>query len=421
MHNPCNPLDFDPIACNQGGSKDRRQCSNDFRGVLNVLRLALSWLVLGLICWLSVSFMMSAQAHQSSTAYLSIQPSAQSTEAKAEYRLAIRDMALVLPVDTNNDQQISWGEINAQQAGLDRLLKSQLLWRNGQTDCQLNTHDQPLALDQLAGMTYVVVYLAVDCGQHRLTGLNYQVLAGIDSGHRLIISLKQPDPPHQSSTWLVASGETSLAIPASPTLTTIKTYLPEGIHHLLTGYDHVLFLFCLLVTAVYRREQRQWVAVARPSTAIKHTLYIATAFTIAHSITLTLAVLNLVSVPAQWIESIIAFSIALAALNNLFPVLGQQQIRIAFGFGLIHGFGFANVLSDLPINSWSKGVALLSFNLGIELGQLACILVFFPIALALRHGTFYRVVVFRAGSVLACMLALLWMTQRILGLNWIPG
>ncbi|RYZ96666.1 MAG: HupE/UreJ family protein, partial [Moraxellaceae bacterium] len=117
--------------------------------------------------------------------------------------------------------------------------------------------------------------------------------------------------------------------------------------------------------------------------------------------------------PAQWIESIIAFSIALAALNNLFPVLGQQQIRIAFGF--------ANVLSDLPINSWSKGVALLSFNLGIELGQLACILVFFPIALALRHGSFYRVVVFRAGSVLACILALLWMTQRILGLNWIPG
>lgn len=416
-----NSFGFDDMAHNQSESGKGWQGWNYFSGGLNVFRLTLSWLVLGLVCWLSLGFIMSAQAHQSSTAYLSIQPFAESTQAKAEYRLAVRDMALVLPLDSNNDQQISWGEINAQQAGLDRLLKNQVLWRNSQTACQLNTRDQPLALDQLAGMTYVVVYLAVDCGQHSLTALNYQVLAGIDSGHRLIISLKQPNPPHQSSTWLVASGETSLAAPVSPTLTTIKTYLPEGIHHLLTGYDHVLFLFCLLVTAVYCRQQGQWIAVERPSTAIKHTLYIATAFTIAHSITLTLAVLNLVSVPAQWIESIIAFSIALAALNNLFPVLGQQQIRIAFGFGLIHGFGFANVLSDLPINSWSKGVALLSFNLGIELGQLACILVFFPIALALRHGTFYRVVVFRAGSLLACILALLWMIQRILGLNWIPG
>lgn len=417
-----------------------------------LIRLLLIFLFLG---W------SSAHAHQSSTAYLQIQTQSNNDDKNlggqlnAQYRLAIRDLAVLTPLDANEDLAISWGEIKAQQSAITQLLQRNVIWQAGNNQCAMNPLQQPFAMDKVAGVAYLVMYLAVDCADQQVTSLNYQMLAKIDNSHRLIISLSngvsnssdsnssdssQSNGDNNASidqktaensqgltestngrTWLVASGTTELMQADSSRFNTIKTYLQEGIHHLLVGFDHLLFLFCLLVTAVYTRQNKQWVPVDSARTAIRHTFYIATAFTVAHSITLTLAVLNIVSLPARWIESIIAFSIALAALNNLKPIFGAQQIKIAFLFGLVHGFGFANVLSELPLDSWSRGLALLSFNVGIEIGQLVCILIFFPLALLLRHSLFYRKIIFQAGSVLACILALIWMTQRILDLNWIPG
>lgn len=383
---------------------------------------------LGLVTILLLSYVSTVQAHQSSTAYLTIHPAVDGSNTLAQYRLAIRDLVVLVPVDANQDRQISWGEIQAQQPAIVALLKQDLHWQAVPSTqaCGMNALQQPLAIEQIAGMTYLVMYLSIDCAGQPLAQLDYQVLAGIDSGHRLIISLNANDTPGNnaqatSRTWLIASGGTPLLANNTSKLTTAKTYLGEGIHHLLTGYDHLLFLFCLLVTAVYCRQDKQWMPVQSARTAMRHTLYIATAFTVAHSITLTLAVLKIIILPAQWIESIIAFSIALAAFNNLFPVFGAQQIRIAFLFGLVHGFGFANVLSELPLDHWSRGLALLSFNLGIELGQIGCILLFFPLALVLRRTVFYREIIFQAGSGLACLLAFIWMTQRMLGYNWIAG
>lgn len=394
----------------------------------------------------------SAYAHQSSTAYLQIetqldsantndQVTSNNNRLSTQYRLAIRDLAVLVPLDANDDLKISWGEVKAQQTAIIQVLQRNLIWQASGKQCAVNPLQQPLAMDQVAGIAYLVMYLAVDCNDSPATSLNYQMLANIDSSHRLIISLNNTSLDSatlnsasgnsiidqnksnavQGRTWLVASGTTELLQADASRFNTIKTYLQEGIHHLLSGYDHLLFLFCLLVTAVYSRQNKQWIPVDSARTAIRHTLYIATAFTIAHSITLSLAVLNIVNLPARWIESIIAFSIALAALNNLMPIFGAQQIRIAFIFGLVHGFGFANVLSELPLDNWSRGLALLSFNVGIELGQISCILIFFPFALLLRGSLFYRRIIFQTGSGLACILALIWMTQRILGLNWIPG
>lgn len=390
-----------------------------------------------LMAWLAG--LSAAQAHQSSTAYLNIQPAAEG--GVAQYRLAIRDLAVLVPLDANQDRIIRWGEIQAQQPAIVTLLKQAMHWQAANRTCGMNALQQPFAIEQIAGMAYLVMYLSIDCGQQPFDQLDYQVLAGIDKDHRLIISLNPngansnganpnganpnataaQNPAPKARTWLISSGRVALRAENTSPRTTVKTYLSEGIHHLLTGYDHLLFLFCLLVTTVYYRADKQWLPVQSARTAMRHTLYIATAFTVAHSITLTLAVLKIVILPAQWVESIIAFSIALAALHNLFPVFGAQQIRIAFLFGLVHGFGFASVLSELPLDNWSRGLALLSFNLGIELGQIGCVLLFFPLALVLRHTMFYRAIVFQAGSALACLLALIWMIQRMLGFGWIAG
>lgn len=140
-------------------------------------------------------------------------------------------------------------------------------------------------------------------------------------------------------------------------------------------------------------------------------------FTIAHSITLWLAVMEYVNLPAQWVEATIAFSIIVTALNNLFPVMTLKTWMIAFGFGLIHGFGFAIVLSDLGLSSVTLGVSLFGFNLGVELGQVAIVLVFLPIAYIIRETSFYRNAILRAGSVLVAIIASIWLCERLFNME----
>jgi hypothetical protein len=324
----------------------------------------------------------------------------------------------------NENRQITWGALKTQQSAITQLLNQEMKWKANQTLCSMNGQSEsPIAIDHIAGIPYVVVYFSINCGQLKPTTLDYRILEHIDSGHRLIITTENTAQPSEPSrTWLIAPGVAELGNKSANLANTFTTYVKEGFHHILTGYDHLLFLLCLLLPAVYNRIDKQWIPVKSASTAIRHTIYIATAFTLAHSITLTIAALNIISLPSKWVESAIAFSIAIAALNNIFPtLLGAKQIRIAFCFGLIHGFGFASALSDLPLQAIARLMALFSFNLGIELGQLSCILIFFPLALVLRHLAFYRDLMFKGGSLAACLLALLWMTQRMLDLNWIPG
>lgn len=373
-----------------------------------------SWLIIAAL--LSLLFMpLLSYAHQASTAYLSLKPSVQQ-HTDIEYRLALRDLALLLPIDANQDRDVQWGELTAQSDALLALTQHNLAFTAQKTTCTL-APNEPLLLDRLAGQMYVLQRLKISCPQYAADHLNYQMLHGIDAGHRLIISQTGPTP----KTWLADLGPIQLSADRQSLGHIMAGYLIEGTHHLLIGADHLLFLFCLLLPAVYRRQAGQWVAVATPMLALKETVWIATAFTVAHSITLTLAALNVVHLPVRLIESAIAASIALAALNNVYPIFVQRQAWLAFAFGLIHGFGFANVLSDLPLETSARVTALLSFNVGIELGQVLCILIFLPIALALRRTTFYRRVMLTGGSVVAMIIALIWMAERLFDQNWIFG
>lgn len=372
------------------------------------------WLFGGLLlCWMSI-----ASAHQSSTAYLSMTAQSETQPLTLTYRLALRDLALLLPLDQSQDQQITWQELSSQQVAFDRLLQDQLRFSAAGVACAIQP-SEPLLIEQVAGLTYVVQPLQTACS--RVSQLDYRLLKTIDSNHRLLIS--RALPTGQTQNLLVAPAITELSIDQHSIWQTIRQFVLEGTHHLLIGADHLLFLFCILVPAVYQTRQTrkaQLIPVEQPMLALKQVIWVATAFTVAHSITLTLATLQWVQLPAQWVESVIAGSIVVAALMNLFGT-HRRQVLLAFSFGLVHGFGFANVLSDLPLQPLERFTALLSFNLGIELGQLVCILVFMPFALLLRHSSLYRWGVFSAGSALAAVIALLWMLQRIFEWNLIAG
>jgi hypothetical protein len=123
-------------------------------------------------------------------------------------------------------------------------------------------------------------------------------------------------------------------------------------------------------------------------------------------------VLGVISLPSRVVESVIAASVVLAALNNLRGTVERRRWVMAFVFGLVHGFGFASVLADLGLPQGALALALVGFNVGVELGQLAIVAVFLPVAFALRATGFYRVGVLTFGSLLVAALASWWFVQR---------
>ena len=189
-------------------------------------------------------------------------------------------------------------------------------------------------------------------------------------------------------------------------------YLRAGVWHIWSGIDHLLFLLSLLLPAVLLRRGNRWQAVPMAAPAFVNIVKVVTAFTLAHSITLSLAAFDVIRLPSRLTESVIAASIIIAALNNVFPRVTEGRWRIAFAFGLLHGFGFASVLAEMGLPTGARLVSLVAFNLGVEAGQLAVVLAIMPLAYLFRSTAFYRRGVMPWGSSAIACLALVWFVQR---------
>jgi hypothetical protein len=124
--------------------------------------------------------------------------------------------------------------------------------------------------------------------------------------------------------------------------------------------------------------------------------------------------------PSRWVESAIAASVVLAALNNLWPLVDRRRWLAAFGFGLVHGLGFASVLADLGLPQGTLAVALVGFNLGVECGQLVIVALFLPLAYSLRASRFYRRTVMMGGSLAIAGIAGIWLAERLFGFKLLP-
>jgi hypothetical protein len=179
----------------------------------------------------------------------------------------------------------------------------------------------------------------------------------------------------------------------------MKTFVPSGIHHIMIGPDHILFLVGLLLLG------GTWMALVR----------IVTAFTIGHSVTLSLAALNVVTPPASVIEPAIALSIVFVGADNL--VRGEgRDLRgwVALVFGLVHGFGFANVLREFGLPAEALGWSLFSFNVGVEIGQLAIVLLVASALSAIRrYSARLRYRVAFAGSIVVIAAGTYWFVERV--------
>jgi hypothetical protein len=207
--------------------------------------------------------------------------------------------------------------------------------------------------------------------------------------------------------------------------------IKSGIWHIWMGFDHILFLLALLLPSVLRFRSKDevlpvevqnnvWKPVERFKAALKNVIKIVTFFTIAHSITLCLAAFQIISLHPRLIESIIAISIALAAIHNIYPLLSRKEWLIAFVFGLFHGFGFASVLAEKGLGGSYLGLSVFGFNLGVEIGQLAIIALVFPILYLLRKTFLYpKIRVF--GSIFLIFISLYWFIERAFGVDFPVG
>ena len=359
-----------------------------------------------------------ALAHKASDSYYRLDIQGEAVTGQLD--LALRDLDFALTLDADDDGTITWGEVRGKREALVAwALQGLTIERGGACTLEVGA----LMVDSHTDGAYAVLPLSGQCpaGSGALT-LGYRLLFEQDALHRGLLNLTLDGATQSAVFGPEQSRQTFQAGPVSR-WTAFKQYVVEGIWHIWLGFDHVLFLLSLLLPAVltWRAKQKDWQPAASFRPAFMDVLRIVTAFTLAHSVTLSLAALGLVSLPSRWVESTIAASVLLAALNNLWPLVGGRRWVVAFGFGLIHGFGFASVLADLGLPQDALVLALVGFNLGVELGQLAIVLAFLPLAYALRGSLFYRRGVLVAGSVLIAVIASAWFLERAFQIPVFPA
>lgn len=193
-----------------------------------------------------------------------------------------------------------------------------------------------------------------------------------------------------------------------------------GTDHIWTGFDHLMFLIALLLPAMLVRQDGRWRDGAAFMPSLINVVKIVTAFTIAHTITLSLASLGVVSLPRRLIEVTIAASIAIAAADLVYPLFRGRVWIVVFGFGLFHGFGFAGALEEMGLLRENLALSLLGFNLGVELGQFAIVILLFPVLFVLRRLAVYRQLLLPAAATLMIVISMGWVVERAMDVN-LPG
>ncbi|WP_296490949.1 HupE/UreJ family protein [Rhodoferax sp.] len=364
------------------------------------------------LLWLLLALSGHALAHKASDSYLVLDVQGQSVTG--QWDIALRDIDFAMGLDGDGNGDITWGELRQRQSDLSAWALARLQLQRGGS-CSM-TADQ-LQVDEHTDGSYAVLRLRGECPTADADlQLTYRLMFDVDALHRGLLRLKL-DGQTQTAVLAPETAEQTFKASGGSRLAQFGQYLVEGVWHIWIGFDHILFLLSLLLPAVLIFHHRSWRAVTSFGQALREVLWVVTAFTVAHSITLTLAALQWVELPSRVVESTIALSVVLAAANNLKPVVAQRRWMMAFGFGLIHGFGFASVLADLGLPQGAMVLSLLGFNLGVELGQLAIVAVFLPLAYWLRHTAFYRQGVFVGGSVLTLGLAAFWFVERAFNLK----
>jgi len=391
-----------------------------------VTRARLVTLVGALCALLALLLPRAAWAHKPSDAYLVV--AVRGADVSLRLDLALRDLDDELGLDRDEDGELTWAEARAAAPAAAAAAWSSIEVRASDGAGEISaecTHvaDAPPAIVRHSDGAYLVLQRRLACrAAPRALTLRYGLFFARDPQHRAVVRV-DAGAASRSIVLRAAAREATLDLTdPAPARRAFLAMVREGAAHIAQGYDHLLFLLALLLPAVLVRRpgSARFAPRARFRPAALDVLRVVTAFTVAHSVTLSLAALEVVVLPSRLVESVIAASVVAAALNNLFPLLREGRWLATFALGLMHGFGFAATLHDLDLGRGALVVSLLGFNVGVELGQLALVAAFLPLAFAARRTWVYRRLVLKGGSLLIAALALVWLAERALAVRLLP-
>ena len=349
-----------------------------------------------------------ARAHKPSDSYLTL--ARQRDVIAVRWDIAVRDLELAVGVDADGDGRVTWGELRRAIPAARSYAASRLAVTAGGQACPAAFSDGERVVSHSDG-AYLILSLTFHCPSASTLGIDYGLLFDLDPQHRGIARLD--DGTNSVLIFDAERRHLDVALSSTAPRGQLAAAIRSGVHHIWTGYDHLLFLLALLLPAVLRRRpDGRWTGVEDVRTAGADIARVVTAFTIAHSITLSLAAFGVVAPPARLVESLIAASVLVAAANNLYPLLRKDRWLAAFALGLLHGFGFSATLNDAGLTGRALVKTLFGFNLGVELGQMSLVLLFIPVAWLLRNHRLYRTLILRAGSTAIAALSLVWLLER---------
>lgn len=335
-----------------------------------------------------------AQAHETTRSYLDIDR--QGANVTATLRVAFRDIEVIVWIDENLDGQVTWAEADRRLDAVAAYATSTLMLMAGGT-CSLTRTSAGASQD--GGIEYLDVGFAGQCPSATapLT-VQSRLFADVDPDHRMFLSSGQT-----TAVLRATAPEATIAAGAatSSLWETARSYFTAGVEHLLTGPDHIVFLLLLILPAI--------TALTSTRAAASQILLAVTGFTVAHALTLTAASTALLRPPTDLISGLVAVSIILTAIDNIRPFLPGPRAASAGFFGLIHGYGFATILTGANLSGSQFATALVSFNLGIEAAQVMLVLGTAFALYALRGGQILLI----AGSAAGGAAGLYWLWQSL--------
>ncbi len=381
------------------------------------IRLLLVATLIPLFGW---AFTSAASAHDgtSSVIFLDIYPDG-TVEGQVEhpYALLNEEFGFELDPETSTEDDVANTNIIMKDFNTESLVIEMdgELWPITFTDTEV----VPTENTTYAGYNFVVDRVFDEAP--RVFDVTYSGIFDTRAGHSGFVTIRtdpvtgtflneadfQPD--------LMSSNDptTSVNLDDPNTMAALRGTIWLGMEHIFIGTDHILFVLVLLLPAVMLFSLAGgWQPVPDFKSGLWRVLKIATMFTIAHSITLTLGGLEIIELPGKFVETVIALSIIAAAFHNLKPIFANQEHLIAFAFGIFHGFGFAGLLSDLGVGRGQRLLSLFGFNLGVEIGQAFIILLLFPALYLLRRTVYYPMII-KVGSMLLALVAAIWAIERI--------
>ncbi len=250
-------------------------------------------------------------------------------------------------------------------------------------------------------------------------GIDYNVLFEKNPDHLALLAIehfwKASIFKNEGQESLIFSAENprqQLSFSGYSVFTGFMGVVKLGIIHLWRGFDHLLFIIALMLPAVMVRKNNSWQPVTGFRTALIYVVKIITLFIIAHSIALSIAAAGHFTLPLRLVESVVALSIAIAAMDIIFPIGRRKFAWVVFVFGLFHGFGFANVLAHTGVLDEHMALSLFGFNLGLVIGQVVLICFLLPHIYLVRNSAFYSNVLMRYGAVLLILLGMIWTVDR---------